>query len=175
MPGGMNSERLSAREKAPGHDRTFEASEKNFIEVARKCLDPDLYDLDAKPKVLRDLFPGLKEGVRALGIVPEAVITSRRTGRSLFVEVKKQAKKGNAEERACKHHTVQFYKCLQERFGYSYHPIVTIFCESLAVLPRYTRKAEYYFEPDQYCNWVDYDPEILCEYLRARCTAWLEP
>lgn len=58
--------------------------------------------------------------------------------------------------------------------GYDYHPFVTIFCESLATLPRYTRKAEYLFEPGQYFNWIDYDLDALCAFLHSRCEEWLD-
>ncbi len=165
---GMNSELLSARAIQPGDDRTFEESESQFILATKACLPADRYRVEAKPSELRDLF-----GERS-GVVPEASITSLATGRKFFVEVKKQGAAGNAEERACKHHTVQFYKCLHERFGYAYHPYVTIFCESLATNPRYTRKVIYLYEPDQYLLWVDYDRDILKNYLVGRCAAWLD-
>lgn len=170
---GMDSARLSARERQPGHDRTFTTSETSFIEVARACLDPEVYDVVDHPRELADLFPGVS-GDRDLGVVPEAAIINKRTGKRLFVEVKKQGDAGNADERACKHHTVQFYKCLHDRFGYDYHPFVTVMCESLATNPRYTRKAVYLFEPDQYFLWKNYDPDLLCQYLRERCSAWLD-
>jgi hypothetical protein len=106
--------------------------------------------------------------------VPEASITNVSTGRKFFVEVKKQGPAGNADERACKHHTVQFYKALRERFGYSYHPFVTVFCENLATDRRYTLKAEYLFEPNHYFLWVNYDLALLRGYLTGRCTEWLD-
>lgn len=170
----MDSERLSQRAKQPGHDRTFVASETNFAAAARQCLDPEFYDVADHPRDLTAIFPASLTGDRDLGVVPEASITSKRTGRKFYVEVKKQGKGGNAEERACKHHTVQFCMTLHALYGYNYHPFVTIFCESLATLPRYTRKAEYLFKKDQYFNWADYDLEMLCDYLRARCTEWLD-
>jgi len=170
---GMDSARLSAREKQPGHDRTFEASEANFIRAAQGCLNPELYEVVDHPSELRSCFPGLA-GERDLGVVPEAAIISRVTGRRFFVEVKKQGPQGNAEERGFKHHTVQFYKVLHEIYGYRYHPFVTVWCESLATLPRYTRKAAFLMEPDNYLLWIDYDASILCDYLNARCRAWLD-
>lgn len=170
---GMDSERLSRRTRQPGHDRTFLASEANFVAAAKQCLDPERYVVDDKPKDLIKCF-GEEVGARALGLKPEASITSRATGRKFFVEVKKQGPQGNAEERAFKHHTVQFYKLLRDLYGYDYHPYVTIWCESLATLPRYTRKAVHLFEPDQYFLWPGYELEPLCEYLRARCAAWLD-
>lgn len=170
---GMDSRRLSARTRQPGHDRSFGVSETNFIAAATSCLDTSRYSVSEKPRDLAALFPG-KDGDRALGIVPEASITSKATGRTFFVEVKKQGPAGNADERACKHHTVEFYKTLHTHFGYEYHPFVTIFCESLAELPRYTRKARYFFEDGQYFLWRGYELEPLCEFLRSRCTAWLD-
>jgi hypothetical protein len=170
----MDSARLSQRAKQPGNDRTFVTSEQNFVAACRRCLDPDLYAVDDHPRDLAAIFPASMIGERDLGVVPEASITSRRTGRKLFVEVKKQGPNGNAEERACKHHTVQFVKTLNAIYGYSYHPFVTVFCESLATLPRYTRKAEFLFEKDQYFNWVNYDHDALCHYLRERCVEWLD-
>lgn len=169
----MDSDKLSRRTRQPGHDRTFRTSETNFVEAARICLDPERYAVDDHPRDLAKCY-GAEAGERALGIQPEASITSRQTGRKLFFEVKKQAAGGNAEERACKHHTVQFYKLMRDLLGYNYHPYVTILCESLAVLPRYTRKAAHLFEPDQYFLWADYELEPLREYLTARCAAWLD-
>ncbi len=171
---GMNSAKLSARKKQPGHDRDFLESESAFVKVARASLDPRYYIVEEKPDDLRDLFPKQDSGERNLGVVLEAVIINRVTKRRLYVEVKAQGKVGNAEERACKHHTVQFYKTLHEKFGYDYHPIVTIFCEDLATFPRYTRKHPYFFEEDQYFNWVNYQPSILAAYLKERCATWLE-
>ena len=167
----MNSKRLSERKKQPGHDRSFRTSEKNFIAAAEEVLDLNRYAVDDHPKDLQALFSD-SEGT--LGIIPEASITSLKTGRKFFVEVKKQGDGGNAEERAFKHHTVQFYKTLQERFGYSYHPFVTVFCENLATDRRYTLKFEHLIEPDNYFLWSEYDQEILEVYLNERCEEWLD-
>lgn len=173
MSPGMDSRRLSERAIQPGHDRTFVTSESNFISVAVDCLDPAKYLVQDKP---RDLLRIFADGSgRELGVAPEASITSRVTGRKFFVEVKKQGPVGNADERACKHHTVQFYRTLRAIYpDYRYHPFVTIFCEELAKLRRYTLKATYYFEPENYFLWVDYERESLCRFLRARCAAWID-
>jgi hypothetical protein len=167
----MDSERLSARVRQPGHDRTFVESESNFIAAARGCLDPDRYAVEDKPKDLRKIF---EDAQGALGVEPEASITSIATKRKFFIEVKKQGPAGNADERACKHHTVQFYKTLHDIYGYDYHPYVTVFCESLAELRRYTLKAQYLFEPNHYFLWTGYNHDTLCAFLRARCTEWLD-
>lgn len=169
----MDSEKLSARLKQPGDDRTFLTSEKNFISAATACLDPDTYDVVANPKELLRIFDRVGGG-RGLGVDPEAAVISKGTGRRFFVEVKKQGPGGNAYERAFKHHTVQFYKTLKAIYGYDYHPFITVFCENLATDDHYTTKFIYLVEPDNYFLWNGYDQALLCEYLNARCRAWLD-
>lgn len=170
----MASEHLSKRAKQPGHDRTFEVSEKHFILVARDVLDMKKYEVVDKPKDLRNLFAKERDGDRDLGVEFEAAIVHRESGRRFYVEVKKQGAAGNAEERAAKHHTVQFYKTMHDRFGYSFHPVVTVFCENLAVDSRYTRKFKYLYEPAQYFLWANYERSLLSKYLNERCSDWLE-
>lgn len=168
---GMNAEKLSARTRQPGHDRTFRVSEQNFIEAAREVLPAKLYSVVDHPADLRSIFSD-DEG--SLGVVPEASIENLVTGRKFFVEVKKQGPNGNAEERGFKHHTVQFHKVLHDIYGYDYHPFVTVWCENLATDRRYVLKAQYLFEPENYFLWKDYDLSLLRRYLTGRCSAWLE-
>lgn len=99
------------------------------------------------------------------GIIPEVGITHRRTGKQVFFEVKKQGPRGNAEERAAKHHTRQFYTRMNELLGFEYHPFVTIMCESLATDERYTRKFPDFYEPGQYFLWADYNIDSLEQFL----------
>ena len=53
---GMDSAKLSARLKQPGHDRTFLTSESNFIAHARAALDHGTYDVIPNPTDLRAIF-----------------------------------------------------------------------------------------------------------------------
>jgi hypothetical protein len=168
---GMNARRLSERTRQPGHDQTFVESEEKFITVAKKFLPSTKYGVTDHPDDLRHIFI---DSAGSLGIVPEASITNLRTGRKFFVEVKKQGPQGNADERACKHHTIAFAKCLNNKYGYSYHPFVTIFCANLATDRRYTLKAQYFFEPDNYLLWRDYDEDLIATFLTKRCEAWLD-
>jgi len=168
---GMNSAKLSARRRQPGHDMTFRFAEQNFIVVAERVLDMKTYKVVDHPTDLSHIF---KDEEGTLGVIPEASIENLRTGRKFYIEVKKQGPVGNAEERAFKHHTTQFYKLLKKEFGYNFHPFVTVCCENLATDRRYTLKAKYLFEPDNYFLWKDYDEGLLKRYLRARCTDWLD-
>lgn len=170
----LDSARLSARQRQPGHDRTFITSETNFVAALREILDPDSYEVLDHPTDLRGIFPGA-EGERALGISPEASIRSRRTGRVMYFEVKKQGSAGNAEERAFKHHTVQFYRTLKAFTGMPYHAYCTVFCESLAVNRRYTVKFSYLIEPDHYFLWQWYDLDLLRAFIiNTICARFLD-
>lgn len=170
---GMDSKKLSARKRQPGHDRTFENSELEFAQQLRKITDPEVYRVTDKPRDLGAIF--IREGGRAYGVVPEVSIEHQVSRRKAFFEVKKQGPTGNADERACKHHTVQFYKTLKEHFGYDYHPFFTVFCESLATDERYVVKHKYFFEETQYFCWVNYDQAALTQWVSLLCARYLAP
>jgi hypothetical protein len=163
----MNSEKLSMREKQPGHDRSFVESEQNFFDALSSLVDLSKYEVINKPTTLKKCFSG------KYGVVPEASIVNKSTGKQIFFEVKKQGASGNAEERAYKHHTVQFYKLLSRMFGYDYHPFVTVFCEHLSHDPKYTLKFQDLIEETNYCLWTDYNPEVLKSKLEL-WLAWID-
>lgn len=169
---GMDSKRLSRRIKQPGHDQSFMFSEQQFSACLRSFLDPKEFEVEDKPRDLSSLFPRVGGG-RPFGVVPEASIVGVGSRRKLFFEVKKQGPSGNADERACKHHTVQFYKILHDKYGYNYHPFFTVFCQDLAVGVRYTSKHPYFFEKNQYFCWVNYDPLELEIWVRTLCRTHL--
>jgi hypothetical protein len=152
---GMNSESLSIRSFQPGNDRSFETSEDNFSRFLLKNLDHSTYRVDVQPKELLKCFSN------EFGVKPEAMITNKKTGKKLFIEVKKQGDQGNAEERLYKHHTKKFYELMHKTYGYDYHPFVAVLCESLAVNPRYTVKFKDLLDDGQYCLWEKYDETIL--------------
>lgn len=155
----MDSARLSARIRQPGHDRSFRESEQNFFAALDDALPKDDWEVTDHPRDLAKMIDG------RFGVVPEAGIRLRENGRVFYFEVKKQGPNGNADERACKHHTVEFYRRLAVQTGMPYHAFATIMCESLATADRYTVKHPYYFEPDNYFLWVGYDQEALTNYL----------
>ena len=130
-------------------------------------LDKSEWRVVEKPRELLKIISG------RFGIQPDASIEYLPNGRKLYFEVKKQEDSGNAEERACKHHTAQFQKEIHELFGYSYHPFTFIACDKLATLERYTVKYPFYFEPDHYFCWVDYDLDALADYIARIADRWL--
>jgi hypothetical protein len=164
---GMDSTRLSARARQPGHDRTFRASEANFVAALHDILSPSEWRITDHPRDLSRIIAG------RFGVIPEASIEFLPTAKKMYFEVKKQGPGGNADERALKHHTVQFYRELRELTGYDYHPFATILCESLATLERYVIKHPYFFERDHYFCWVDYDLDLLADYIARIADRWL--
>lgn len=164
---GMDSRRLAARARQPGHDRTFRDSETRFISALERVLGTDDWVIIDHPRHLARFIEG------RYGVIPEASIEHRQTGRVMYFEVKKQGPAGNADERACKHHTVQFYKEIHQLTGLDYHPFVTILCENLAIDERYTLKHPYYFEEDHYFLWENYDLDLLADFLAKIATRWL--
>lgn len=164
---GMDSAKLSARARQPGHDRTFRTAETNFIAALQAILDTAEWEIVDQPKDLRKIIGG------KFGVQPEASIRYRPTGRVMYFEVKKQGPAGNADERAAKHHTVKFYKELHDLTGLPYHPFVTVMCESLATLERYTLKHPYFYEAGHYFCWIDYDIDLLADFLAQIADRWL--
>lgn len=165
---GMDSAKLSARTRQPGHDRTFRRSEANFVAALREVLDGLPYRIEDHPRALAQILGG------RYGVIPEASITHLPSGRVFYFEVKKQGPAGNADERACKHHTVAFYRTLAEHTGMPYHAFATVMCESLATLERYTTKHPYFFEADHYFLWKEYDLDSLSGYIDMLREKFLE-
>lgn len=163
----MDSEKLTARIRQPGHDRSFVKSETLFIGALREILDDEDWEIVDHPRDLAKIISG------KYGVVPEASIRHRGTGNVMYFEVKKQGPAGNADERACKHHTVQFYKELHKVTQLDYHPFATIMCQNLATDVRYTLKHPFYFEEDHYFLWVDYDIASLKAYIEKLAAQWL--
>ncbi len=136
--------------------------------AARKILPPNI-GVDDRPSDLRDLFKGSE---RNYGLAPEAKIFSKTNDRLFFVEVKKQGPDGNAEERGMKLFTSRLEEVLRDRYGFPYHPYVIVFCENLATDDKYVAKLPYLLQPSSYLLWKNYDPDILQEYLLAKCREW---
>lgn len=171
----MSREHLSVRRVQPGHDRSYLTSEACFVEIARKVFAADRYRVIEQPDSLRAIFGTNGRTGRDMGIIPELAVVNLETTRQVFFEVKKQKELGNAEERAYKHHTVGFYHLVRARLRLPYHPFVTVFCESLAELPRYTEKARQLIEPANLILWRGYDPSILSSRLSWYRQHWLDP
>ena len=171
MPGTSQSQRLAGRARQPGHDVTWRTSETAVEDLCRLLL-PARFEVVAQP---RDLAEFYSAAPARLGLRPELKITSTRTRRFVYVEVKRQGPSGNAEERVYKHHTVGFAAAVHDRFGLDYHPFVAVFCDNLATDRRYTAKFACHLTPGSYLCWAGYDPALLAGFLDSLINRWLEP
>ena len=133
---------------------------------------PARFTVADKPRDLVDFYA---PAPRPLGLEPEAKLLDRDTGRFVYVEVKRQGKDGNAEERAYKHHTGPFIRKLRHRTGLDYHSYVTVFCDELATRRRYTLKIPDHIEAGHFLLWAGYDPMLLAEFLDMLRDTYLDP
>jgi hypothetical protein len=163
--------RLSRRAVQPGHVRTWERSERDVADWCRLLLG-DAFDVTTQPRDLADLY---QRTPRSVGLIPELKIRSRRTGHYVYVEVKRQGDRGNAEERVYKLFTPTFIRTVAERSGLDYHPFVAVFCDELATHPRYRVRFAAHLEAGTYLCWERRDPRLLAEFLDDLRARWLEP
>jgi hypothetical protein len=154
-----NSDALSNRDIQPGHDQTFKKSEKNFVKALQMLFPSDEWVVVDHPRELTRTING------RYGLIPEASLRNIATDKQMYFEVKKQGLRGNADERACKHHTAAFQAWINDLTGLPYHPFVTVFTDALAVAERYTSKHPVYFEEGHYVNWVGYDLIVLKDFM----------
>jgi hypothetical protein len=167
----MAREHLSKRAKQPGHDQRYRGAEKRFLRVMKRLTDERLCQITEKPRDLADYYRGPAGEV--FGLVPELKLELKEGRGVIFYEVKRQGPKGNAEERAFRHHTVRFTEGLKRKLGVDYHAYVTVFCESLAELPRYTVKAREHIPDENLILWKGYAPEIIAQHLARVGRQWL--
>jgi len=172
----VDSRRLSLRKIQPGHVRTFTKSEDAFHAVATTFQDIEGITVERQPTSLSRFYVAEGETHR-FGLRPEEEILHVPSGRRLFFEVKNQGPRGNAEERAYRHHTIEFQTRLMALFRLDYHPYFTIFTGNLATDDRYTLKFRYHIEAGHYFLWTDYTTQAgwdaLHEYLAGLIERYL--
>ena len=124
-------------------ERAFDAIMQNYV------IDTD-YEYEYKPKDLRGIYglqPSGRRGEQPHGILPEAVIRSKTTGRAVYVEVKRQRAAGNAHERACKYFAPGIIASARAiaRQPEGIIPFWWIFTNGIATDPRYVQEITHWF------------------------------
>jgi len=160
---------LSQRSRQPGSDVSFRSSEEDFF-AGLQLVCPAGIEATKNPLLLKKLFAG---ETKSYGLLPEATLFNPENKRRAFFEVKKQGPRGNAEERAMKHHTSRFQAVLKEAFGFDYHSYFAVFCDELATNARYTSKFPFYIEPTHYLCWAGYDLDLLSSWISGICERYL--
>lgn len=145
---------LGERSKQPGHDRRFTASEHGVEEVCRAAVPAEV-EVCRQPRELRDLFQWADRdaGLRAYGVQPDLGLRHRETGRVLYVEAKRQDRRGNAHERAARHYTPGFVAELRRRTEMPYHAYATVFCDALAHEQRYAARIPFLVAAGHWATW----------------------
>ena len=140
-------------------------SERGFGEVMAELFSQPThvhYILRKKPRDLKRIYGGK----RARGVVPDFSITNEKTGRKVFIEIKRQNERGNAHERAGKYFSPGLAKEGREKGNLpdGVFPFFLVFADSLASDDRYQREITKWFNEElakHFLLWKDRSPELL--------------
>ncbi|GHT22973.1 hypothetical protein FACS189419_06280 [Planctomycetales bacterium] len=166
-------------------------AENNFlVAFTREFLLPENitagFTVEAKPKEFRNIYENVelsKEVLESIydpkkdnpdktwqhGIIPDYALRNTNTGRSLYVEVKRQdgwvegkepkAGRGNAHERSCKFFTPGLRKILQQygKLGDDILPFWVVFQGDITRDPKRVREITLWYEkyPEHFFMWYD--------------------
>lgn len=140
-----------------------------FIDVFKLAFIDTEYAITKQPKDFKEIYNNVKLTKKELseiynpsdisgGIVPDAAITNRRTGKTIYVEIKRQngwvegkpksAGRGNAHERLCKYFMPGILKRLQKasKITKSEFPIWAVFEGDITRDPIHVREITCWFE-----------------------------
>lgn len=122
------------------------------------------YKIEKKPKDLKQIYNGRR------GILPDFAVRNELTGRSVYVEIKRQRPKGNAHERACKYFAPGIIVAGREhgKISDSTLPFFWIFTNGLATDERYRSAIAFWFstpEAEKHFLLWDLDREKLLDFF----------
>lgn len=175
----MAREHLEQRDNWQG-----EASERGrkaedvFDEIIRHHLRGSAIEADFQPMDLAGVY-GTRRSGRPHGLRPECAIRNTRTGRTVFVEIKRQRAAGNAHERACKYLAPGILAAMREvgRQPANVVPMWWIFTNGIARDPDYRQEISFWFrglEPNLLL-WDDLDDHaMLINHFEASIRPMLE-
>lgn len=105
------------------------------------------YEVETNPKDFKKLYGSPKRW----GLQPDASISNTKTGRTVYIEVKRQRPYGNAHERACKYFAPGIVSAAREQGNIRKDdfPFFLIFTNGLASDERYMSEISFWFKcPD---------------------------
>lgn len=143
----MNTPRESLQNRDNWQEEAGErgrTDEDKFFNCLRDYFVGAPYSIENQPKDLARIY-----GSR--GIKPDHVIRNSQTGRSIFVEVKRQRAAGNAHERACKFFTPGIVNA-GRRIGnirQKDFPYWMVFTNGIASDEKYREEINFWFESVQ--------------------------
>lgn len=95
----------------------------------------DTYYDETKKRFYR--WTGKSWTEKKLGMIPDGQIINKATGKSHFLEDKKQNGAGNAHERACRYGMPKIDAAIRERLGVSTQPVSWIFAGDMTTDEKY--------------------------------------
>lgn len=101
-----------------------------------------------KPKDLKGIYGLRPKTNKPHGIEPEYCIQNKKTGKKIYVEIKRQKKEGNAHERACKYFMPGVLLSMQAKCNLAagVAPIWIIFCNGIAQDPARQQEISHWFK-----------------------------
>ncbi len=193
----MGKNKLSERDAWQGVGGTKATdAEHSFYSAFQKLFDGTSYTVTPRPKELRQIYVDVflsddtlseiyipDEPIKKHGITPDYKITNIKTGKILYVEVKRQdgwvegkprsAGRGNAHERCCKYFTPGLLKILRRKSGIKEPdlPFWTVFQGNITRDPCRVREIAFWFDefPHHYFFWRNTkDPRPLLEHFEKK-------
>lgn len=137
-----------AREHLEGRDNWQDEANKRgskaetgFSGVMRQYFVGTNFSIEDGPRDLARIY-GQNRGIR-----PDHAIRNRKTGKAVYVEVKRQRAAGNAHERACKYMMPGILSSARDASNQPAHviPIWWIFTNGIAIDERYRREIMHWF------------------------------
>lgn len=158
-------------------------AEVNFFDVMSTAFQDTEFEIRSKPREFSNIYADVQLSPEILnmiyspnetwrhGVIPDYAIDNRATGKTLYVEVKRQdgwvegkprsAGRGNAHERSCKFFTPGLLGILRERGGLGHHvlPFWVVYQGDIARDPKRVREIHTWFgsgpESAHFFMWSD--------------------
>ena len=178
------------------------AAEHSFIEVFKTLFSDTEYKVVSQPNTFKTLYVDVKlpkeelneifqpeEDIKKHGIQPDGAIINERTGKTIYIEIKRQdgwvegkkrsAGRGNAHERLCKYFTPGLQKILRKtgKIQSPNLPFWIIFQGDITRDPCRVREITYWFDSYKanYFFWRDTNNPIkLIEHFEKYIAPILE-
>ena len=161
-----------------GHERASKAEDAFGFAMLEYLSDEPSIVCKEKPTALKGIY-GVSDGGQPHGIEPDFELHNKKTGKSIFVEVKRQRAAGNAHERACKYFAPGIISSARGigKQPKDVFPFWLIFTNGIANDPRYVSEISHWFLGYErhlllWSDWSDW--EVLLNHFEEHIRSLLE-
>lgn len=200
----MGSEQLRGRTTWQDYSgKNAGVAERNFYEVLNYAFSGTDFRIRSKPREFSNIYANVKLSDEVLtaiyspaetwrhGVIPDYAIDNVKTGKTIYVEVKRQdgwvegkprsAGRGNAHERSCKFFTPGLLRILREKGGLGDDalPFWVVYQGDIARDPKRVREIHTWFgegaESAHFFLWSDSsDPQALISHFANKLASLLD-